>query len=193
MKDEMNEKGFNPYRLQRLAAFLAYGDVPSSVEFDMALYSQWGNYTDRNDCGTVGCAMGFTTFLWPKPSHLSYGQWEIKSFAQDEFSMWCFSPLWGDFDNTRLGAAKRIQFLLDCDGDLSCWDGDEETGVMLYANTEVRREHPLDIPKLSVLESPDSPVRETKSTDKTDAQKLVTALITKIEREPRYKAPEATK
>lgn len=172
----MNEQGYNEQNLQRLATFLAYGDV-KGVGFDMTTFASVPVDSpaerEMSHCGSAGCAVGWATFIWPKPLGVQFSAWSFDMFIasyhrglQGSWS-WCFAGEWHFVDNTRLGAAKRIQFLLNNKYKLPLdWDCDEEH-VALYANTEVKRES------------------KTSETPHTQSQALIAELVKKISREPK--------
>lgn len=168
---QMNEKGFNPIALQILASFLAYG-VVEGVRFNMAGYSDWGSddfsRVPRDSCGTSGCAVGWGTFLFTKHAWESFIEYSERVFmdmgTHTHRWHWCFSGAWARHDNTRLGAAKRIQYLLDNNGELpKGWAYNAET-VALYQSTQVKRETRPQAPQIA-------------------------ELIEKLSREPRFRVP----
>ena len=106
--------------LQKLATYLAYAPAPKGVKFDMS------NFTDlpyarefaEVKCGTAGCAVGWAPFAGIKKrigeSWLTYSERVLIDYhSHINFWEWCFGGDWAEFDNTRKGAAKRIQYLLD--------------------------------------------------------------------------------
>ena len=82
---------------------------------------------DYNDCGFAACAVGHCVFVdgLPKPNkNESWGRYAVRIFDIElggEHFDWCFSSHWFDFDNTPLGAAKRIRYLI-ANPDLDDWD-----------------------------------------------------------------------
>ena len=102
--------------LQKLATFLAYGDLPKDVGFTMVKFAE--NVTRfAPACGTAGCAVGFAPFAGiKKRTDEDFAQYSYRALININDSPswnWCFSAGWADPDNTPLGAAKRIQYLLD--------------------------------------------------------------------------------
>ncbi len=147
--------GIHRENLQKLATFLAYGELPTEVEFDMSTYcTVIGNgdldYVTRPPCGTAACALGHAPFAgirkFKKEDFVDYGRRAfIDDFADsdaldlDQAWHWCFSGGWGEdgTDNTPTGAAKRIQYLLD--KGLDKWDGAvDHDAKKLYARTKVK-------------------------------------------------------
>ncbi len=63
------------------------------------------------ECGSVGCAVGHG----PNAGVPWDGYHDWLAYATGEFGdgyEWCFSGSWSAFDNTALGAAKRIRYML---------------------------------------------------------------------------------
>jgi hypothetical protein len=147
----MNAKGYDPNNLQTLATFLAYGEHQGRV-FDMEFFSEWGRQPTsflgrvreaiHHDCGSVGCAIGWATMIWPKPLLESFGKYSsrlfISEFARGDMWEWCFGSEWATVDNSPLGAAQRIQYLIENEGDPESWDYDTES-VSLYKDISVLR------------------------------------------------------
>lgn len=178
-----NDKGYHAENLQTLASFLAYAEV-DGVEFDMEKFSEGAYgpgaaFAHEYQCDSAGCAMGHATFIWPKQFKETYLQFGKRIFGMHRNIVrwsWCFDASWSDIDNTRLGAARRIQYLLDNDGVLTKdWDYDEET-VALYASTAVKREHDLNVSELPVAERP------------RGSNAVIRELMERIEREPKFMA-----
>lgn len=84
-------------------------------------------------CGTVACAVGHLPLLGYRPSvhedytdlsmrltGLEYGEYDVDVWE------WCFSGDWSGIDNTPLGAAKRIIFMLTAN-----WE-DVKTAIGLF-------------------------------------------------------------
>lgn len=111
----------NRENLQKLATGLAYGMVPEGVEFDMRWFTGYIDDEEAaaTDCGTVGCALGHAPFFgfekssdedWFKYCERHFGVRPDKT--TNEWALF-FGGSWALYDNTRLGAAKRIQYLID--------------------------------------------------------------------------------
>lgn len=114
----------NKKNLLKLADFLE-GVEPE--KFDMRNYRAASRkdtagvpYNGRDNCGTVGCALGWAPFainkepesdnesvFWDKYSRVHFGLEEESA----EWS-WCFSPTWCAWDNSPEGASKRIRYML---------------------------------------------------------------------------------
>jgi hypothetical protein len=109
--------GIDRENLQRLATFLMHGNgVSKGVEFNM----RWYMKEERQEeivCKTSGCAVGFAPFAGiektPFESWNDYCKRTLIESTYDDPWHWCFSADWGMIDNTREGAAKRIQYFLD--------------------------------------------------------------------------------
>ena len=72
------------------------------------------------ECDSIGCTIGICTVLDSKPLPMkSYGAIDFHTWSigftgiDDDERDWCFAPDWIDADNTPLGAALRIEWLLD--------------------------------------------------------------------------------
>lgn len=133
--------GINRENLQTLATYLAYGNGASAgVEFDMSLFTQ-GSST-AHTCKTAGCAVGFAPFAGIKKRNtedfLEYSERTLIADGDGEEWGWCFSSFWAVTDNSRLGAAKRIQYLLDKGLPRDGFEYDA-SGVEIYAATEVKK------------------------------------------------------
>lgn len=135
----------NRENLQKLATFLAYGTAPEGVQFDMSSYSPFNDRYERQlSCGTAGCAVGWAPFAGieklPHESFADYCDRQLVEKLADGWN-WCFSGYWAHYDNTPLGAAKRIQYFLDNglpeefedEGDINA------DRLNLYQNIEVKQ------------------------------------------------------
>lgn len=98
-------------------------DTIPEENFDMDWYRNVG-FKSINDCGTVGCALGWAPFVdGLEPIESEYGlrdlDWRTYSERITGFSTesdewyWCFSDEWQYVDNTPKGAAKRIRYLVN--------------------------------------------------------------------------------
>jgi hypothetical protein len=74
------------------------------------------------ECNSVGCALGHATRLetgdLPRyaDGNISFVGWSEIFTGLREISPewgWCFWGTWGEHDDTPLGAAKRIEYLLE--------------------------------------------------------------------------------
>lgn len=187
----MNEKGYDAENLQALATFLAYAEV-DGVRFDMGRFSVGDNgYNEdeeidgETECGSVGCSVGHASLCFHKPSGMPWGEWANQMFIQnndDDFDVaygtshsmwdWAFAADWQRVDNTRLGAAKRIQYLLDHNGIVPRRWRYSRKFVALYQSTEVKREVKTD------------------AKPRPQSQALIAELIDKINRQPKFRIPE---
>lgn len=130
--------GINRKNLQKLTSFLAHGELPKEVEFDM------GCYTDGDErsttCGSAGCAIGFAPFAGiRKFTSEQFGPYADRTLIHYGMAarLWCFSPSWVGVDDTPKGAAKRIQYFLD--NGIDKWSGNYDADAKrLYARTKVR-------------------------------------------------------
>lgn len=132
----------NKENLQTLATFLYYGRKPRGVEFDMERFADGESYL-ATKCGTAGCAVGWGPFAGiAKQSGEEWQDYSERCFIPDSLEwFWCFDADWAGADNTRKGAAKRIQYLLD-NGEVP--EGfhsfvDFTQFIKCYKNVEVKR------------------------------------------------------
>lgn len=122
----------NKENLLRMVEFLK--TIPEE-KFEMSCYrlSETTGMANENavstECNTAGCALGWCTVLDPKgvEKHRVYnselfaeGEIEFADWSEDFTGLnmhstewhWCFGVTWAKYDNTPLGAAERIMFLL---------------------------------------------------------------------------------
>lgn len=135
----------NRENLQKLATFLAYGELPKDVKFSMGTYTgyQHSDEWQQTTCGTAGCAVGFAPFAgFQKSADEGWSEYSGRLFTRDyrEWA-WCFDEDWKTVDDTPLGAAKRIQYLLDNEDVPSRFDEyyiqDDDANV--YTDTVVKK------------------------------------------------------
>lgn len=124
----------NTVNLRKLAQGLR---GPLRAEFNMDHFAVINNirtycigHLDEplNHCGTSGCAMGHGFYLveplLPNENTEKYTR-RVYGINDEEHSCtiwsWCFSGRWKEVDNTPVGAAERIEYILD-HGVLSVWD-----------------------------------------------------------------------
>ena len=111
----------NRENLQKLADGLR---GPLVVEFDMGLFFS-GDLAERDvtvvsGCGTAACALGHATYLVePKALGEPFISYSRRVFGVEHAAAeignawdWLFSPDWDETDNTPVGAADRIEWLL---------------------------------------------------------------------------------
>lgn len=113
-------------KLRKLANYLL--SLPEDYEkFDMGSFMdvEYGNKSSigsinkntLHTCGTSACALGHapSIFRVPKDCVDWWGLADYLFGLEDESEewMWCFSGGWDQVDNTHIGAAKRILWLLD--------------------------------------------------------------------------------
>lgn len=106
--------------LQKLASYLLNDSL--KAEFDMRFFSKSGYVKDvmfygvaEIDCGSVGCAVGHGPYAGiEKLKYESWSSYSSRVFGLngDDFD-WCFSELWEYVDNSPVGAAKRINILIE--------------------------------------------------------------------------------
>lgn len=111
--------------LEKLATFLETQCDPT--HFDMSDFFLDGkgvfympyqvSKKDYNECGTVACAAGYGPAAGIEPKSKESKNWfvyVINNFTRGdgEVYFWCFSSDWAYVDNTPLGAAKRIRYML---------------------------------------------------------------------------------
>lgn len=131
----------NKENLQKLATGLAYGTVPEGVKFNMRRFTGYrdGRRWCATDCGTAGCALGHAPFFGFEKSSdeywLKYCKRHFGVSLNDDKWDWLFSSCWARVDNTRLGAAKRIQYLIDN----GLPDVEDFWNPAIYADVEVKR------------------------------------------------------
>lgn len=126
-------------RLLKLADFLETRVSPTM--FNMGQFRD-EDFESVHRCGAVGCAMGWAPFLEgrvfsPLPeevktdllgsSDLSWSKYGVRVFGVDTYEdpLWefLFSGEWEGFDDTPVGAAQRIRYVVFHDGDLSELEG----------------------------------------------------------------------
>ena len=113
----------NRENLMRMADFIQ--TIPQQ-EFSMNFYRKDRDELERH-CGTVGCVIGHCTALDTDKNfalfcHKEHDRYEVNFMSWSEsFTdmlcyhrewQWCFGSSWTGSDNTPIGAAKRIMYLL---------------------------------------------------------------------------------
>ena len=105
----------NRENLAKIRDYLASGNL--QADFTM---STWSAALDDMTCGTLGCVVGHATLIpgWEKRKGENWDVYSERIFGLSTVEDggawdWCFSAEWVNGDNTPLGAAKRIQYLLD--------------------------------------------------------------------------------
>lgn len=137
----------NLVNLQKLATFLAYDESIKDTQFDMEKFTDYNRKTEIPlwqyiECHTAGCAIGWAPFAGiDKFQFESWFQFSCRTLT-DETSVWdyMFSNQWSSVDNTRLGAAKRIQRIID--GYIPHWESSflvTKNMVKDYQNVEVKK------------------------------------------------------
>lgn len=102
--------------LLKLAIYLL-NFKPNGIKFNMNQYSSYDFEDYKTDCGTVGCAAGHAPYAGiKKRCSEDWYQFVNRQLINDMDSfMWMFASKWSTFDNTAIGAAKRILAFLDND------------------------------------------------------------------------------
>jgi hypothetical protein len=104
---------FQRENLQKLSDYLLSGKLKAA--FDMKChhddYSEW----ESIECGTVGCAVRHGPYAGiKKRNNESWYKYARRCFVCNfDCWQWCFCSEWSKIDNSAIGAAKRIQVLLN--------------------------------------------------------------------------------
>lgn len=101
----------NVENLRKLANYLK-GQLKAAFDMDVYTKESW----ERDDCGTGGCAAGHGPYAGIIKANESWTSYVTRAFGlhvSDPARSWCFSSQWCNTDNTPLGAAKRIEWLLE--------------------------------------------------------------------------------
>ena len=160
----------NKVNLRLLAGWLIanHQNLVESNSFDMGWFRGDHKgicaFVDKNNCGTVGCALGWSPVSGIKPlktnirdftkgsiNHgietltLDFDKYCERVFGiklgnpdrqNDAYWGWCFDEQWVEFDNTPKGAAIRIMYLLNHTEEVVEW---EDIGIGWYSNTSVSK------------------------------------------------------
>ncbi|PMD95538.1 hypothetical protein BWI97_14375 [Siphonobacter sp. BAB-5405] len=116
----LNEKCRN--NLLQLAEYLIRGELKARFSMDQFAEQQYGH----TECGTVGCAVGHGPHAGiHKLANESWVEYSYRCFVMDSDAKkndsnesevspwnWCFGASWSEFDNTAVGAARRIVYML---------------------------------------------------------------------------------
>lgn len=109
---------------RRLAEFLLSVDAR---KFHMGTYNrqtpddpreapQYQNcFVYSDECGSAACAAGWAVYagILPVAEDSDWTKYTDRHFSPDErLWEWCFSPIWQFIDNSAIGAAQRIQYML---------------------------------------------------------------------------------
>jgi hypothetical protein len=118
----MNVIGLSDYYEGNLRKLAAYLRGPLRTKFDMMLFAdELHDMHDRiaTECGTAGCAIGHSPHAgvaklvgesWESYSRRVFG---LDFYTREKQWEWCFELDWAKLDNTPVGAAERIEWLLD--------------------------------------------------------------------------------
>lgn len=105
----------NVENLTRLATYLEQPALKLDFHMEQFCTRQGLSYRPIEwQCGTVGCAVGHgpAAGIAPLPNE-SWPAYAERVFMLDQRKwLWCFSPHWSHIDNTAVGAAARIRYLL---------------------------------------------------------------------------------
>jgi hypothetical protein len=114
-------------------------DIPQD-KFDMGLYRSEDHTTP--ECGSAGCVLGHATRLetgelprrWD--GSIDFEEWS-ESFTglqhESHSFEWCFSSDWERYDNSPLGAAKRIEWMLKGNEVPNMFNGPTAEMVAMYS------------------------------------------------------------
>ena len=115
----------NRKNLKLLADYL-WGLPDDYGRFDMNIFQTVGYKPSDayTECNTAACALGHSPYVEGLPDPLEGDSW--KDYSKRIFDLdpdlllgwgWCFSGQWSVVDNTPKGAAKRIYYLLNLNGE----------------------------------------------------------------------------
>ena len=100
--------------LRTLANYLLSGNL--RARFNMFVYADHENYSDSQNCGTVGCAIGHGPYAGiSKGEEEWWGDYKDRAFGsyQGKIYQHLFAGNWKYYDNTPEGAANRILAFLE--------------------------------------------------------------------------------
>ncbi len=132
----------NRENLIKMADYLLQNDL--KADFHMSAFTDNEHCLSvHTNCGTVGCVIGHGPYAGiEKHMNETWLKYSDRVFLNDcskEWA-WCFSFRWSAIDNTAIGAAKRIYYLLE-HGLPSSWDGNPK-GIfeLCYLNQQPVKE-----------------------------------------------------
>lgn len=104
----------NRENLRKLSEYLK---GPLKAGFCMRAFSSYDDDDIEVNCGTVGCAAGHGPHagfekMWNE-TWTSYIERVFGLHFDTKAWRWCFAPYWVKGDDTALGAAQRIDWMLD--------------------------------------------------------------------------------
>jgi len=115
-------------KIPNLAKLGAYVQANvSDNEFSMLHFYKklHGFERDRYDCDTIGCLLGYSPMALgiPLPVVSSRAYFNYAAFAKEWYNIndnsfiynFLFNAAWTHIDNTRIGALKRLKFVIDHD------------------------------------------------------------------------------
>ena len=107
----------NKENLKKMADYI---ETISPERFDMLEFRTGGK--KNHECDSVGCVLGHCTVLDKNPLPMNYigdinfSEWSLDFTGlypnSDEWD-YLFAPFWKAVDNTPIGAAKRIRYVLE--------------------------------------------------------------------------------
>ena len=115
--------------MRTLAAYLS--EHVTDAQFDMKEFRRSASgaicpYVSRSRCGSIGCALGWAPFALDIDDDIEIFAYVIggplywyrlsrKYFVPKQHRAWdfCFAQDWKDHDNTREGAANRLEYAAD--------------------------------------------------------------------------------
>ena len=102
----------NIKNLETLSKYLKSGKL--KADFDMENFTPRGNEYSATTCGSVGCAVGHGPYAGiEKFDYEGWVQYSMRVLKLEKNEwIWCFSEKWARVDNTPLGAAARIDYML---------------------------------------------------------------------------------
>jgi hypothetical protein len=108
--------------LAKLSEYLLAPRLKRNTKFDMSDYvGSLGDrieigYEEMENCGSVGCAVGHGPYAGiPKAKAECWDSYSSRCFSGEDNDVFqfLFGSDWAEADNTRKGAAKRIQYFLE--------------------------------------------------------------------------------
>jgi len=96
--------------------------IPDDPQEKVDISAYLAGQKTAHECGTVGCPLGHCTILDERPLPLNYlGEIDFYAWSKEFTGLdpnsigWCylFGSFWTAVDNTPVGAAKRIRYLIE--------------------------------------------------------------------------------
>lgn len=120
------------------------------LRFDMEVYDRTNyNSEQLNYCGTAGCAVGFAPYAGiPKNQGEDWDRYSkrclVAPYEELRTWTWCFDGQWAEIDNTPLGAALRIEWMLEHGVPSDCHDQMTGEAPLCYREQPVTAEAPAE-------------------------------------------------